>query len=581
MIEDEEIDLQIVDADQDDSNQVVPPDSPTLGADDHHGEAEAEAEPSVRNQTQDNGDSGNICTICMCEWTIGSDHRVCCLNCGHLFGRSCIERWIKEKGSLAKCPNCNKAAKRSQIRDLWCKSITAVDNSDVTQLTQLLENERKLRKTDSARIFQKDITINMLEENIEKLKKDNIEKDRLIGKLKTVIDNYNRMRQQKQLNGTTRPMNDDENSAENLESIGDVEPQSRDLKGLFLKVQIFESSHEGGCRSIAISPTACVLLVSQPSPTRVISIFERFGLRKYYVIDTNHREFIPLHSSAITGMELNSTGNLIITTGMDRKIKITSLSNNLAIQNYTSTYEPVAVSWSNHHDQQFYTATINGFVYLYDMRNTSEYLCSSSRKIATTRPLSLKGTTNPNGMLMNDARGAHFIYVSDNSNYDSGNIDRQQDHFKHVSLPFDGLMGSVDYDPKNNLALISSRRSQVVRSGMHHLLQLHDVTDPETSERLVKCENVKSYSCGQNELLSQSRILKHPTLDNGVLVGASDSQVRGIKLWDSSDNTEYQTIKTNNDFIRDMAMFTPQNTNQHLLYTLGDRNIGVYRWDYA
>uniref|UniRef100_A0A8R7QZU7 RING-type domain-containing protein n=1 Tax=Triticum urartu TaxID=4572 RepID=A0A8R7QZU7_TRIUA len=36
-------------------------------------------------------------------WTCEGLHRICCIPCGHVYGRSCLEKWLHEN---AKCPQC-------------------------------------------------------------------------------------------------------------------------------------------------------------------------------------------------------------------------------------------------------------------------------------------------------------------------------------------------------------------------------------------------------------------------------------------------------------------------------------------
>lgn len=524
--------------------------------------------------TQDN----ESCTICMDEWTVGGEHRVCCLNCGHLFGRKCIEQWIKEKGGQAKCPICNKSTRKSHIRDLWVKSIKAIDNNENIELLKQLDNERKIRRTDSAMIYNQRIRISMLVEDVEKLKRAVIDRDQTISRMKAAMDQSMKRRKFS-----------DQYIGEEIETsvpdIIDIEQEDtndshfREIRGVFHAAKKFESSQNGGCRSLAISSSNAIIIVSQPGPTS--SIFDDFGLRKYSLLDENIREFIPLHKKNITAIDLRKTGDLVITAGSDKRVRITSLHNNICIQSYVSTYEPVSVAWSASREQQFYVATGNRYAQLYDMRNTSEHLYQSSCRISETRPLSIAATMDPEGILVNDIRGSQFLNISQESDYNSLFIDRQIDHFKHHSLPFNGLMGTVDYDHNKKLALITSRRGNSSQNSTHHLVKLQKITNPETGDSIVNCDEGKIFQGGKpSDCLSQSKILTHPTLEDCVLVGAWDGDARGIKLWDSSDSSLFQTIRTDL-FIRDMAMYTPQNSNQHLLYTLGEKNINIYRWDYA
>ncbi|XP_025055540.1 E3 ubiquitin-protein ligase RFWD3 isoform X3 [Alligator sinensis] len=52
-------------------------------------------------------EEGDICTICFEQWSNAGEHRLSALRCGHLFGYTCIDRWLK--GQAGKCPQELKA----------------------------------------------------------------------------------------------------------------------------------------------------------------------------------------------------------------------------------------------------------------------------------------------------------------------------------------------------------------------------------------------------------------------------------------------------------------------------------------
>lgn len=562
-------------------------------------ESDIVVEARVNSTQTDGNESNTTCMICMEEWTIGSEHRICCLRCGHLFGRSCIERWIKEKGSSALCPTCNKPAKKADLRNLWCKTLKATDNTEVSTLRQLIENERKLRKTDSAVIFHQNLKLELAHADIEKLKKGIIERDEKIAKLQAIIDRLNQLRAQKLAQINEGQSNDGQASERDTESIAmtvndmnfesndafdiinDIEP--KELKGKFHRAHNIEISPNAGCKGFSMCPTSCVLILAQPTPRGSRNIFGNFGLRKYSIIDTNQKEFIPLHSKPISSIHLKPIGDLILTSSQDKTVKLTSISNNTSVNTYHCTYDPVCAAWSPHREQQFYVASSNCFISLYDIRNTSEYIYQTNHRIANSGLVAIAPSTSAedlHGLLVNDSKGSQFIEVSDSSQYDLESIDRSIEHFTCHSLPFEGLMGNVDFCKRLDLALITTRRSGLYPKVTHNLVKLKK-TQSEDATNKIECQRVRTFMGGQaGELLNYSRILKHPTLADSVLVGACDQDARGIRLWDSSDDTVYQTITTS-EWIRDMIMYTPPNSNQNVLYTLSNKSVGVYRWDYA
>lgn len=84
------------------------------------------------------------CAICMEPCTSHRPHKICCLACGHIFGRSCIEQWLSTKAKAQKsCPMCKKICKPTDIRELYVTTLAVVENA-VTQTE--LEQARKKAK---------------------------------------------------------------------------------------------------------------------------------------------------------------------------------------------------------------------------------------------------------------------------------------------------------------------------------------------------------------------------------------------------------------------------------------------------
>ncbi|XP_044367263.1 E3 ubiquitin-protein ligase RFWD3 [Triticum aestivum] len=49
------------------------------------------------------------CSICLEPWTSTGKHHICCIPCGHVYGRSCLTRWLMDQLSRnenMKCPQC-------------------------------------------------------------------------------------------------------------------------------------------------------------------------------------------------------------------------------------------------------------------------------------------------------------------------------------------------------------------------------------------------------------------------------------------------------------------------------------------
>ncbi|EEF32783.1 conserved hypothetical protein [Ricinus communis] len=115
-----------------------------------------------RETTEPNSD-GLCCSICLEPWNSQGDHQVSCLPCGHVYGFSCISRWLQVRLNSGKCPQCNAKCTVQNVRKLYASPVAAV-NGDQHKKVQSLEAEiGSLKKqhelaVEGARLFAIDIT---------------------------------------------------------------------------------------------------------------------------------------------------------------------------------------------------------------------------------------------------------------------------------------------------------------------------------------------------------------------------------------------------------------------------------------
>ncbi|KAK1562378.1 hypothetical protein Q3G72_010965 [Acer saccharum] len=80
---------------------------------------------------------GLFCSICMDAWTNKGDHHISCLPCGHIYGLSCIKKWLQRCRSPGKCPQCNQKCSLTDIRKLFASRIVAVDEESQKRIRSL------------------------------------------------------------------------------------------------------------------------------------------------------------------------------------------------------------------------------------------------------------------------------------------------------------------------------------------------------------------------------------------------------------------------------------------------------------
>ncbi|XP_010495060.1 PREDICTED: E3 ubiquitin-protein ligase RFWD3-like [Camelina sativa] len=104
---------------------------------------EREHQKSSSNVVSSSSSSGSQediesrCSICMEVWTNGGEHQVSCLPCGHLYGFSCINKWLQLRPSSGKCPQCNRACSFKDVVKIYASKIAAVDDEGQKRIVSL------------------------------------------------------------------------------------------------------------------------------------------------------------------------------------------------------------------------------------------------------------------------------------------------------------------------------------------------------------------------------------------------------------------------------------------------------------
>lgn len=85
------------------------------------------------------------CPVCMEPWTSQGAHRICCIPCGHVYGRSCLERWLTQRGSTsATCPQCARRFKHKDIINIFAPEVVVPNNDIEKQLSSCREKVESL-----------------------------------------------------------------------------------------------------------------------------------------------------------------------------------------------------------------------------------------------------------------------------------------------------------------------------------------------------------------------------------------------------------------------------------------------------
>ncbi|RWS31289.1 E3 ubiquitin-protein ligase RFWD3-like protein [Leptotrombidium deliense] len=482
------------------------------------------------NDSSTQSDDGMTCPICFEQWANSDTHRLVSLKCGHLFGKSCVEKWLREQQtSKRRCPQCNTSAKISDIRNIYAKRLKVVDTRERDLLTEKLETEKELRIKAEQEAQELEMKLAMSMSENERLKEELMNVKR---------PSHNRINSVAAQNRTSQIMRK-------------VEP--------FKFVCATEINVSGNCRVLASSDVFGVIVVSQPSMN---PLFHGFGIRKVSTEDFKPREFIHLHQSHIKDVTFHPYDSIVITAAQDKTVKITSLITHTVVSITEVESNAWSVCWNQKRPEYFYVGLQTGNINEYDIRRPSvplKQICSLRQPPVVS--LQYLDSTEFEGVIATHLSHCDFLSCV-NGEYEVNRI------------PMKGSFTSSHVEKKTGNILLSSRPSKDLPQMTHSILSLTKVG------QRVRPQVVRQFKAGNQAVhLSRSRMFPNPSDEDSSLICAGDEASNGTLIWDLKTSSIMQTLNSSSP-VFDLSIMNLRNNDATILSTLTEKSLSVYKWNY-
>ncbi|CAG9857684.1 unnamed protein product [Phyllotreta striolata] len=458
-------------------------------------------------------DEGSICPICLDYWTNAGDNRISSLKCGHLFCRQCLLRWL-DSPSRNSCPTCKKRARKSDIRPIYARRLTAVDNSQIEalrdQLSAAIEEKHK---------FQLDISKYACRESVYK--------QRIIELEAEIV----------RLNRTTRPI---ENNRFDV-------PNKKPTR-LYLDKSL-EICKKDGCRVFDSNNNLNILIASSKSPS---TLFAGFGVRSVDLSTYKPTGYVPLHQQQIRDVSFHTSTNLFVTVSMDKSFKVTDIRNARTVSTAALGMPLWSCCWDSNSQYYLYVGTQSGSTVKYDIRNLNE----------TFEELSIPGDMSPVVSLasINNCNLVGLVSCKLNSLWLFE--ERNARHPINLNGPF----VSMKYDRATEQLLVSSRPNNLVAHSTHTLCTLK-----KTNEG-VNCDTVHVFTGGgMQKLLSKSCFVS----DAGDYVAAYEETGKCVCLWSINTGARCCAVPAK-EAVLDLKGV--RNGGDTFLVSLTERNLDFYKF---
>uniref|UniRef100_A0A8I6W672 RING-type E3 ubiquitin transferase n=2 Tax=Hordeum vulgare subsp. vulgare TaxID=112509 RepID=A0A8I6W672_HORVV len=489
------------------------------------------------------------CPVCMNAWTADGEHRVSCIPCGHVYGRSCLEKWLAQCGKKsATCPQCGKMFRQKNIINLYAPEVV-VPNNDLEKQVLSLRDKNEVLENQQQKLF----------EEIKEYKRQILYQQRLI--------NESSSKRQKMAEQSS----DGAMDAESLPSLR-AHGGSSDLCQFVLQNEFVLD----GARVMGIDVSSQIIVASGRAP----GVSAEHVLTKICMFSRQETKVrLPPNTKAVRDICITS-GGLAIFASLGRKLSLLSMTtNNVVLQ-----YDLPAPGWSCSGDQtgpnHVYAGLQNGMLLVFDTRQTKGPLHSLSG-LSTNPVHTIHSVVDDSGStkIISASSIGPCIWDVDGSENRPNLLTGTENQGVCISL--------ACATPSSDL-IVASFRPRVEFSGDGTASQMAISQSPTLSSsgklgshallrRTSSTSFVKEQICNGNvsELrMSKSAII--PCSGNGQHIFAyGDESVRGVRTWLLPSFQPLADLKPHRQPILDLR-FAASSTKKYL-GCLSEEKLQVFR----
>lgn len=381
------------------------------------------ADCSQENECNRTDIDGLICPICMDAWTNDGDHHICCLPCGHIYGMSCVKKWLQQKKNSGKCPQCNRRCSMKDVRKLYASRVVTVDEES-QKMIRSLENkcasleskdggwrkkEEGWMKREAALLF-----------DVQNLKKRNTYLEQLVSDM-----------QSRQSERNYNPMTHGKGSSCNFE---------------------FQNAfHLHGARVFDIDTSNQIVIIAQ-KPKGMGDVHSITKMSLISPFEMQHIE-LPSSTNGVRDLHISPFGSKqALYASFGKQLSVLSFDSGNPVLNYDLEVPAWSCSWDRNSTHCIYAGLQNGKVLVFDMRQTAGPLKSLAG--LTSNPVhSLQSLAQTTGL----SSGVRTILSASAIGACQWDIDSDDRPFMVHGTDNQGVCISLAYSPSSDDTVVSYR----------------------------------------------------------------------------------------------------------------------------
>ncbi|KAL7248044.1 hypothetical protein ACSBR2_002862 [Camellia fascicularis] len=381
---------------------------------------------------------GLFCPICMEAWSNGGDHQVCCLPCGHLYGASCIKKWLQQHKNSGKCPQCNRKCTLKDVRVIYASQIVVIDHQLQKKVQSLEAKCTSFEKKDKD-WHKKEVQWRRREADwhlqVHQLTKRTSDLERLLG------DAQNR---------PSGLFSGSQGSQEQAMFGHDLDFRFGG-QGSSSNFVLQQELQVDGAKFFDVDASSQIFIIAR----RLYGMGGMHVLTKMSLIAPHERENIdlPVSTKAVRDLRVAPHGRLALLASLGKKLSVISTESNNVVLSYDLPAAAWSCSWDLNSSHYIYSGLQNGMLLVFDMRQTLKPMESLTG--LTCNPIHTVHSLSPDSTLPSGARSLLTASSIGLCQWNFGGV--EEGPFLVPESENQGVCIGLTYCPSNNHIVASFR----------------------------------------------------------------------------------------------------------------------------
>ncbi|KAG8651106.1 E3 ubiquitin-protein ligase RFWD3 isoform X3 [Manihot esculenta] len=365
----------------------------------------------------------------------GDIYNECCLPCGHVYGLSCISRWLQHRFTSTKCPQCNAYCTLKDVRKLYASPVV-INDKDLREKVQSLEAEIVCLKTERADLLDVQDSLLKIQDNLLKELDKIKEKQTFMGNMSFVDTGSKPF-------GVT--------NVKEAQSVQFERGSNLSRQQLLHCTFVLENELAvEGARLFDVNVSYQNLILAR----RISGMGGIHMLNKINMINPHENEDIqlPPGTKAVKDLKISPCGRFTLLASLGRKLSILSMGSNEIVATYELRVPAWSCAWDLNVPHYIYAGLQNGTILVFDTRLTRHPLQSIGG--LTVQSIHTIHSLVHNPTLGHDAQKLLAASSLGPCVWSAGSGERP---FAVPGLDNQGFCTSLAYGPLSNNILVSYR----------------------------------------------------------------------------------------------------------------------------